>query len=90
MIARFKPSRCLDCGKKIDSASRADARLAEVAPSEGDIAICFGCGHVMIYADDQGALREPTGEELVEIAGDPELVDAQNRLARFIRMEGKR
>lgn len=89
MTTRFKEGRCLDCGKTINSASRTDSRLEDVRPSEGDIAICFGCGHVMIYADGEGTLRQPTDDELVEIAGDPEMVEAQNRLAAFRRMERK-
>lgn len=86
MITRFKPGRCLDCGKLIDSASRSDSRLPDARPGPGDIGICFGCGHVMIYADDEGTLRAPTDEELVDIAGDQEMVETQNRLAAFRKM----
>jgi hypothetical protein len=41
--------------------------------------------HVHIYADDL-TLRNPTEAELVDIAGDPEIVRAVERLGMFNRM----
>lgn len=84
MTTRFRQkAACLDCGKTLDCSSRPDSRLEDVRPRAGDVGICFGCGHVMIYADGEGTLRRPTDEEIVEIAGNPEIVATQNRLAAF-------
>jgi hypothetical protein len=47
-------------------------------PREGDIMVCLGCGHVMIYADDHGAMRQPTDEEMAEIGGDRRVVAINN------------
>jgi hypothetical protein len=45
----------------------------EHSPRDGDMTVCLYCRHVMIYNADL-SLRNPTDEEIVEIAGDPALV----------------
>jgi hypothetical protein len=76
-------NHCINCGKPIDSAS-ATPDFPDVPPSPGDVAICLDCVHVHIYADDL-TLRNPTEAELVDIAGDPEIVRAVNQLGMFNR-----
>lgn len=74
-------AHCLNCGQLIDAASElpfADSR----APEPGDISICLYCRHIMVYGEDL-VPRELTDEEIVEIAGDRELVLLVTELKRF-------
>ena len=82
-FTRTPVNHCLNCGKKINAASPAEAPF-DAAPTPGDVAICLDCAHIHIYADDL-TLRQPTGAEVVEIAGDPELVKAVNMIGEFNR-----
>lgn len=66
-------SICLDCGKRLDCATR--LRGAD-APVPGDVTICLNCGHIMVFADDM-TLRNPTDAEIVAIAGNREVVAVQ-------------
>jgi len=43
------------------------------APSPGDVAICLHCAHIHIYAEDL-TLRQPNDAEIVDIAGDEEII----------------
>jgi hypothetical protein len=70
---------CLDCGRGVDTATAVDKGAAR--PTSGDIAICFYCGHVMAYADDEVNVRPLTDAEIVEIAGDPDIVRVSNAIA---------
>jgi hypothetical protein len=81
-IHRTPPQTCLNCGEKVDSAS--DTTPAYTRPPQpGDIALCFYCGHVMAYLDAKGRFRPLTDQEMVEVAGDPDIVRALNlRLQR--------
>jgi hypothetical protein len=51
-------------------------RARKVMPSSGDFTVCIRCGHVMCFAEDL-TLRDPTGAELVTIAGDWRLLAIQ-------------
>lgn len=76
---RLRVNYCLNCGKKIDSATNTKpGELIDVHP--GALAICISCHHIMAYADDL-SFREITDEEIVDIAGRPELVIPMNALA---------
>lgn len=71
--AQVPVSVCKSCGAENGAASG----LAEdERPGPGDISICFYCGHVMAFADDL-SLRDLTSEEMIEVAGDPDLLAAQ-------------
>jgi hypothetical protein len=72
---RHTESKCLNCGYIIDASSMFADGNKIVSPSEGDMAVCLMCRHLMIYNADL-SLRNPTDEEVVEIAGDPDLVAA--------------
>jgi DNA-directed RNA polymerase subunit N (RpoN/RPB10) len=76
---RTAPCPCLNCGKLLDSATGINDANA-VAP--GCITICFSCGHVMAF-DDNLMFRELTDEEVIEVAGDPRLVEFSKLRARY-------
>jgi hypothetical protein len=76
----FKQSPCPNCRRSIDTCHSASG---ERGPQSGDLSICLYCGHLSAYGDDM-ALRELTDAEVVEVAGDPELIQASN-VAAFIR-----
>jgi RNase P subunit RPR2 len=78
--SRLPKSVCQNCGKPLDAAARPQAD--EPRPGPGDVTVCLGCGHIMVYADDMN-LRHPTGEEMAEIAGDPEIIEAQRFSAHY-------
>lgn len=93
-ITRTPPSKCLNCGKLItagaptpDFPDDSKPNPDDSKPNPGDVAVCLDCAHVHIYADDL-TLRAPTDDEMVDIAGDPEMIRAveaigwANRAAR--------
>jgi len=45
------------------------------------IAICM-CGHLMVFGDDL-LLREPTSAEIIDMAGDPTMLQAQRMLLKY-------
>lgn len=67
-------SCCPSCKRPLGAATCA---TGDDKPSEGDITICFYCGHIMAFADDQGALRDLTDDEMLEIAGHPTILKIQ-------------
>lgn len=73
---------CLDCGKPLNAVGVVDQDPERFAPEPGDVAICFHCGRLMAYANAGGGFRPLTDEEIVEVAGDPVIVKAQNALGR--------
>lgn len=72
-------TKCLACSVLVDMGG--DLKGNELVPRDGDITICFYCGHIMAYDvmtyDDKNSLRELTSEEMHEIAGSPALLHAQ-------------
>jgi hypothetical protein len=79
---------CLSCGYVIDAASNHKGR----APHPGAIAICLKCAHIMIF-NNELKLRELTDNEVVEIAGHPEMLQMMKALGRaraeYERVHGK-
>lgn len=57
------PVNCLKCGKNQNAATGLTNRHV---PKPGDAAICFNCGHIMIY-NDELKFREVTIEERTRI-----------------------
>jgi hypothetical protein len=83
---RHDATQCLNCGKIINAAAQmAAADDKDAAPHPGAVALCLGCGHVMIYADDL-SLRELTDAEQVEIAGDPRIVKFNTIRAQAVKL----
>jgi hypothetical protein len=80
----IKPSACTNCGRINDSATHVG--ITEEKPRPGDFCICYRCQHVMVY-DERLRLRELTDTEMIEIAGDPRLIRANNFLAEFKKQE---
>jgi hypothetical protein len=67
------PSRCVVCDTLNDKALgiEPDAR-----PTPGCFSLCDTCGHIAVFAHDL-TLREPTDQEMHEIAGRKDLLFAQ-------------
>lgn len=82
---RTPPSHCLDCGYAINAGSPTPD-FPNASPEPGDVAICLKCAHLMVYADDL-TVRALTGDEVVEVAGDPEIVRAVNAIAELNKRE---
>lgn len=81
---RTPMNRCLVCGYEIDAASPTPDSSGSSTPEPGDIALCLKCAHVHIFADDL-TLRAPTGDEMVEIAGDRDMVRAIEAIGAYNR-----
>jgi hypothetical protein len=69
-------SDCLNCGVEIDAATSVGHKHL---PKEGAIAICIVCSHIMAY-DKHLHLRELTDDEMLKIAGSPEIIFLINGL----------
>jgi hypothetical protein len=69
----LSPTACLGCGVSLDRAQMSDRDAEEVKPYPGAISVCYSCGHIQAFADDL-SFRPLTDEEIVDIAGDPEIV----------------
>ena len=80
---RYPAAPCLNCGALNDSASRLED---DREPHPGDVAICFDCHHLMVFADDM-TMRNPNDTEIVEMAGDEDLVRHMRALGRFKKFE---
>src|SRR5215510_9629302 len=77
--------RCLECGKQLDSAAGvAEGPECEMVPQGGDATVCIDCGHIMMYTDDQ-MLRNPTDEEVVQLAGNPAILAIMKGRAAYER-----
>lgn len=70
---RVQQSECLNCKRALDAAT---AVFGEHRPTPGDYTICVYCGHLMVFAE-QLALREPTHDEMIAMAGNREILAMQ-------------
>jgi hypothetical protein len=70
---RTKPTPCLNCGKLLDACT--PVKNHDAKPDEGSLSLCWACGHLQVFQAD-GTFRELTGEEVVEVAGDPDIIMA--------------
>jgi hypothetical protein len=64
-----KPQRCLKCDQFQDAAT---GFSTQGTPKPEDCAICFRCGHIMIYQDDL-SFRNATPKEFREISSQPDV-----------------
>lgn len=78
-----KVSACLSCGTPCDAATQFD-KPGAVKPKPGDVTICLYCGHIMAFADNLG-LRELTGAEMQDVAGDPRVLQLQRARAKTMQ-----
>jgi hypothetical protein len=76
---RMPATHCLNCERLVDGASGVDTKGK---PRPGNITVCIYCGHLMAFARDL-SMRELTGEEMREIAGDERVLAAQRAAAEF-------
>jgi hypothetical protein len=76
---RVPEATCLNCKGAMDAATPAGAGRA---PAPNDVAICAYCGHLQAYGDDM-QFRELKDAEIVECAGDPDILMAQKFARRF-------
>jgi hypothetical protein len=77
-VHRVPLSHCPNCGQKLTACGMFDDSHA---PVPGNIALCF-CGHVLVFGDDL-VLREPNDQEIIDLAGDPALLQAQRMLSDY-------
>jgi hypothetical protein len=85
---RAPSTTCPNCHESITGAGVVVEE--EVRPPEpGDIAICFYCRHIAIY-DDALQIRDPTDAEVVEIAGDPEIIFAMKMFQEYDRWKASK
>jgi hypothetical protein len=69
--------KCSSCGYRFNATTDL---TGDAVPRPGDYSICIKCGHLMVFNDDL-RLREPTDAEIVEVAGDPQMLDMQKAIA---------
>jgi hypothetical protein len=78
MTLRTPKNNCLNCGTVLDEVSQVaehgEQRHAP-RPNENEFwfSVCVKCGHLMVVTPDL-RLRNPTDDELIQIAGDRRLV----------------
>ena len=74
------PSPCTNCGKVHNAAGESPFLAGK--PRSGDISICIDCSHIMAF-DDNLMLRDLTEEEVVECAGEPEILWVMALLGKY-------
>ena len=67
---RIQAEPCLNCGKTLSGIGVVEGGAPP--PSDGDLAVCIYCSHIHVF--DGGKLRSPTDAEIVDMAGDPDLL----------------
>jgi len=78
---------CTNCKKLVDGATAISDPKAR--PHKGDFTICIYCGHVMIF--DKGlTLRDLTDVEMVEIAGNRDVIKIQTARKMLLDERGNR
>jgi hypothetical protein len=76
---RVPGSKCLNCGEDLTGAAPVGGGRG---PQPGDISMCFDCGHIQAFGDNL-VLRQLTSEEVVEIAGDPQVIFASKMIGEY-------
>jgi len=71
---------CPYCGEILDGATAVDSDYSE-PPADGSVGICINCRSVMIY--EGGQTRKPNDEEIIELAGDEELLKGMKMLGHY-------
>jgi len=72
---------CKACGHRLSAISHTDKHKV---PKPGCYTVCLYCGHLMVLDQDLRA-RNPTSTEMLEIAGDKALLEAQEISGAFRR-----
>lgn len=80
-------TQCVNCGRTLDCA------LGEDDPRPGDVTLCIVCGHVQAFGEGL-RMRALTAAEVIELAGDEQLLRYSNVLAEakteYERTTGKK
>jgi len=80
---RLSESACTACGHSLDGAAAAMTEEdTRESPQPGDALVCVYCGHIMAFSENL-TMRDLTDEEMVQIAGDPVLLEVQRMSAAF-------
>jgi hypothetical protein len=62
--------RCTNCNKLVDGATSVGS---DAVPEPGDFTVCLYCGHIMAFSKKR-RLRNLTGKEIIEVAGDERII----------------
>jgi len=82
-MTRTLKTKCTNCQLELDGATHP---TMDIGPKPGDISVCVYCGHVMAFTDTLG-LRDLTDAEIVAVAGDKQLLEAQHFGAFFRKLD---
>ena len=82
MSVRVDQGLCFNCGKKLTAISVPEGDVP--LPGDGDLAICLYCSHIHVF--DDGKLRNPTDAEIIDIAGDPDMLKVMKFNQRYREM----
>jgi hypothetical protein len=78
-------NRCAYCHHLLDGALNVGGTTRP--PRPGDVMFCVACAGLLIYADD-GGVRLPTDNELLEVQRDPNVERARARAMAIIGRGG--
>ena len=84
-ITRTIPTICPACGHRITSASHV---ATATAPVPGDFTVCLYCSTLLTFADDL-SLRNLTDAEMIEAAGDKEVLATMRFVNEFQKWKAK-
>jgi hypothetical protein len=85
-ITRTPLNHCFDCHAPISAGAPTPDFPDASTPRPGDVAICLHCAHIMAYGDDL-TVRALTDAEMIEIAGDADIVRAVNAIVALNKRE---
>jgi hypothetical protein len=71
MTRRTELDECLNCDHKLTAVGVVETTDTP-PPKDGDLMVCLYCSHIHVF--DSGKLRNPTDAEMVDFAGDPDLL----------------
>jgi len=77
---------CLNCSKTLNAAAELEGY--QTAPHPYDWVICLYCGHLMVFTSNL-KLRDPNQEELIEMAGDPDIVGMMRFRDTYLKWKEK-
>lgn len=71
---------CQQCGALNDAVMN---MTGETGPEEGDVLICFCCGHLAVFTGHDLDVRPPTGIELPKLMAEPEIREMIEKVILF-------
>jgi hypothetical protein len=70
---RIPKQKCPRCGYKLDATT---STSGDQKPEPGDLSLCFECGQISVFTENDG-MRVPTKDEELELSVDPRVIRAQ-------------